>query len=81
MADTTSAGAAASAPIDWEFLGLSALDVLLLRPLGAASTLGGFAVFLVSVPFVAPSERIATSWDIFVYGPYDDTFLRPLGEI
>lgn len=67
--------------IDWELVGLSALDAVVLRPLGALSTLGGFAIFLGSAPFVAPSGRLTTTWDIFVYGSYDYTFARPLGAI
>ena len=68
-------------PVDWELVGLSALDAVILRPLGAVTTVGGFVFFLASVPFVAPSGHIGTAWDVFVYGPYDDTFVRPLGEI
>ena len=52
-----------------------------LRPLGAVTTLGGLVIFLASAPFVAPSGRIGTAWDVVVYGSYDDTFVRPLGEI
>jgi hypothetical protein len=66
---------------DWELVGLSALDVVVLRPFGTLSTIGGFMFFAATAPFVAPTGRIATSWDIFVYGSYDYTFVRPLGEI
>ncbi len=71
---------AAEEQIDWQQVGISVHDAVVLRPLGALSTLGGFVFFLAAAPFVAPSGRIATCWDIFVYGPYDDTFVRPLGE-
>jgi hypothetical protein len=67
--------------VDMEFVGLSVLDLLVLRPLGVVSTLGGLVVFLASTPFVIPTGRIGTAWDIFVYGSFDDTFVRPLGEI
>ncbi|MCH7869953.1 MAG: hypothetical protein IH881_19840 [Myxococcales bacterium] len=67
--------------IDWELMGLSVFDAVVLRPVGAVATLGGFVLFVASVPFVAPAGRIATAWDIFVYASYDDTFVRPLGEI
>ncbi|MCH7600137.1 MAG: hypothetical protein IH973_10300 [Myxococcales bacterium] len=66
---------------DWELVGLSVFDAIVLRPVGAVATLGGFVLFVASVPFVAPAGRIATAWDIFVYASYDDTFVRPLGEI
>ncbi|MDP6977606.1 MAG: hypothetical protein QF570_03260 [Myxococcota bacterium] len=62
-------------------IGATALDVTLLRPLGALTMLGGMVFFVASVPFVAPSDRIATSWDIFVYSSYDYAVLRPLGEL
>ena len=67
--------------IDWYRVGDLAVDTAVLRPLGALSTIGGFVFFLASVPFVAPAGRIETAWDIFVYGSYDDTFVRPLGEL
>ncbi len=67
--------------IDWELMGLSVFDAVVLRPVGVVATLGGFVLFVASVPFVAPAGRIATAWDIFVYASYDDTFVRPLGEI
>ena len=62
-------------------MGLSVFDAVVLRPVGVVATLGGFVLFVASVPFVAPAGRIATAWDIFVYASYDDTFVRPLGEI
>ncbi len=67
--------------VDWYQVGATTFDAAVLRPLGALSTLGGFVFFVASVPFVAPSGRIETAWDIFVYGSYDDTFVRPLGEL
>ncbi len=67
--------------VDLYQVGATALDVTLLRPLGAVTMLGGMVFFVASVPFVAPSERIGTSWDIFVYSSYDYTVLRPLGEL
>ena len=80
-AEKTSSGTASEEPIDWEQVGLTALDVVVLRPLGVVTIAGGFGIFLVSVPFVAPSGNTLTAWDVFVYGSYDDTFVRPLGEI
>ncbi len=74
-------GAMIEEETDWEFVGLSILDAVILRPLGAVTTAGGLVIFLVSVPFVAPAGKIGTAWDVFVYGAYDETFVRPLGEI
>ncbi len=61
-------------------IGSKALDAVVLRPLGAAATVTGFALFLCSVPLVAIPRRIPETWDIFVLGPADYTFRRPLGD-
>ena len=88
LATTNSDGDVAAEPsamtveaeTDWEFLGLKLLDAVVLRPLGVLTTAGGLVIFLVSTPFVAPAGKIGTAWDIFVYGPFDETFVVPLGE-
>jgi hypothetical protein len=56
-------------------------DVLLLRPIGAVSTVVGLGFFVGSAPFAAPSWTFEDTWDAFVVGPMDTTFSRPLGEI
>lgn len=61
-------------------VGASVLDAIVLRPLGFAATVGGMIMFMASAPLVAPSQELPTTWDIFVLGPYDYTFLRPLGD-
>jgi hypothetical protein len=68
------------AGVAWGEIGAKTLDVVVLRPLGAAATVGGFALFLVSSPLTAASLRIGTSWDTFVLAPADYTFERPLGD-
>lgn len=55
-------------------------EVALLRPLGALATAAGFPLFLVSVPFMAPSGEIDWAWDVFVMAPYEYTFERPFRE-
>ena len=62
-------------------IGASTLDVVLIRPLGALATAVGLSMFVVSSPFVAPSRDFGTSWDIFVVGPFEYTFQRPVGSI
>jgi hypothetical protein len=66
--------------VAWAEIGAKTLDVVVLRPLGAAATVAGFAFFLVSSPLTAASQRIGTSWDTFVLAPVDYTFERPLGD-
>jgi hypothetical protein len=63
--------------------GAKAFDVFPLRVLSACATVIGFGAFLVSVPLVAPGgqlQGIRDSWDYFVVGPVDYTFVRPLGD-
>lgn len=61
-------------------IGAKTFDVVLLRPLGFLATAGGLACFAVASPFSAIAQEIGTSWDIFVMGPADYTFMRPLGD-
>jgi hypothetical protein len=67
------------AGVAWGEVGAKAMDAVVLRPLGAAASVGGLAFFLVSSPLVALSGRLGTSWDVFVLAPVDYTFQRPLG--
>ena len=61
-------------------VGAKTFDVVVLRPIGAAATLGGFGCFLLLTPLAAVSQGVGTVWDIFVLGPAEYTFERPLGE-
>ncbi len=61
-------------------LSAKAMDAVLLRPLGAIASIAGLAMFMVSAPLVAPSGELPATWDIFVFGPVDYTFMRPLGD-
>jgi hypothetical protein len=71
----------AASEIDWYAIGATTLDVAVLRPLGTLSTIGGVAFFVATAPITAPTGGLETSWDVFVYGSYDYTFVRPLGEL
>jgi hypothetical protein len=75
------------AAVTFAEVGAAALDIAVLRPLGAVASVAGFAFFLASTPLVAPSGRIGTigdrigrTWDVFVLAPVDYTFRRPLGD-
>lgn len=67
--------------IDWFEIGATTLDAAVLRPLGVLSTLGGMAFFVATAPITAPTGGLETAWDVYVYGSYDYTFVRPLGEL
>ena len=61
-------------------IGAKTFDVVILRPIGVAATVGGFGCFLILGPLAAASQGIATVWDIFVLGPAEYTFQWPLGD-
>ena len=61
-------------------IGAKTMDAMLLRPLGAVSTLAGLPFFLVSAPMLAPTGAVGDSWDLFVQTSADYTFKRALGE-
>ncbi len=61
-------------------MGAVAMDAVILRPLGFVATVAGLAMFMASTPLVLPAQELPTTWDIFVLGPADYTFFRPLGD-
>lgn len=61
--------------------GLNAtIDVTMARPVGAAATVAGFALFVVSSPFSLLGGNADESWDNLVAAPAAYTFKRPLGH-
>ena len=61
--------------------GLNAtVDVTMARPVGAAATVAGFALFVVSSPFSLLGGNASESWDNLVAAPAAYTFKRPLGH-
>jgi hypothetical protein len=61
--------------------GIKAFDAVIVRPLGAVATVTGLAFFAISAPLVAPSGNIPVAWEVFFLGPYEYTFVRPLGDL
>ena len=55
-------------------------DVLLVRPLGTAATIGGFGIFAVASPFAAMADATDEVFDTLVKEPADYTFNRDLGD-
>ncbi|MBM9615338.1 hypothetical protein JWJ90_13725 [Desulfobulbus rhabdoformis] len=55
-------------------------DLVLARPVGAAATVTGFALFLVSSPFSLLGGNAGEAWDNLVVAPASYTFHRPLGN-
>ena len=59
-----------------------AFDLVILRPLGIATTVIGCGFFIISLPFtVWTEERIKQSGSSFVGEPASYTFVRPLGDL
>ncbi len=56
-------------------------DAVILRPLNLAVLAVGSVAFLGTAPLVAPHGGLSTTWDLYVYGPYEYTFLRGLGDL
>jgi hypothetical protein len=63
-----------------EKIAAGTFDVLLLRPLGVLSTVGGFTCYAITLPFSAINGDIKTPWEMFVMESVDFTFRRPLGD-
>ena len=61
--------------------GAMTYDLLLLRPFGAAATVLGSAVFVVSLPFSALGRNVGRAGKALVVDPFVFTFWRPLGVI
>jgi hypothetical protein len=55
-------------------------DLLLVRPLGIASTILGAAVFVVSLPFSALGGNVKEAGQKLVADPAKFTFKRPIGD-
>jgi hypothetical protein len=55
-------------------------DLLVVRPLGAAATIGGFGLFAVVSPFAAMADGADDVFDTLVEKPGKYTFARDLGD-
>jgi hypothetical protein len=55
-------------------------DLIVLRPLGLAATVGGVALFIVSLPFSALGGNTDEAANKLVKAPFAYTFNRPLGH-
>ncbi len=59
--------------------GFMVLDALMVRPLGLGATILGTAVFVLALPFTAPTGYTKKSYDKLMADPAKYTFTRPLG--
>ncbi|MFV8818848.1 hypothetical protein [Haliea sp. E17] len=62
-------------PNEWAMVG----DLVVARPLGAVMTVGGAAVWLVSLPFTLLAGHAGEAADKLIIGPGAATFARCLG--
>jgi len=54
-------------------------DLLVARPIGAVMTIGGAAVWLVSLPFTLMAGHAGEAAETLMLGPAEATFVRCLG--
>jgi hypothetical protein len=85
LAGTALADSGACSPCDdgdWTVeRGFAAVgDLLVVRPLGAAVTVGGFGLFAVTSPFAAMADCADDVYDTLVTNPGEYTFTRDLGD-
>lgn len=71
---TTQAGA-------WEKPEAAAFDLALARPGFFAATIGGAALFVVSLPVALPSKSVKSTFNTLVAYPAKNTFTRPVGDM
>jgi hypothetical protein len=62
-------------PNEWAMVG----DLLVARPIGAVLTVGGAAVWLVSLPFTLLAGNASEAAGALIGGPVETTFMRCLG--
>jgi hypothetical protein len=62
-------------PNEWAMVG----DLVVARPLGVVMTVGGAAVWLVSLPFTLLSGHAGEAAGTLIGGPLETTFMRCLG--
>jgi len=62
-------------PNEWAMVG----DLLVARPIGVVMTVGGAAVWLVSLPFTLLAGHAGEAADTLIAGPVESTFMRCLG--
>jgi hypothetical protein len=62
-------------PNEWAMVG----DLLVARPIGAVLTVGGAAVWLVSLPFTLLAGNASEAAGTLIGGPVETTFMRCLG--
>ena len=56
------------------------VDVLVVRPVGLATTVLGTVLTIVALPFTIPSGSVKASAETMIVQPAEYTFKRPLGE-
>ena len=61
--------------------GSMVVDGLLVRPLGLVATVGGAALWVVTLPFSALGGNAGEAADALVVDPARFTFVRPLGDL
>lgn len=55
-------------------------DLVIVRPIAAATTVAAFGIFAVVSPFAAMADAVPEVWNTLVQEPGEYTFTRDLGD-
>lgn len=80
MATPHLAGAQQEGTISGDRAADMVVDVVVMRPLGLATTLVGAVLTVVALPFTLPSGSVEASARELIVKPAEYTFKRPLGD-
>jgi len=56
------------------------IDLVLFRPIGLVTTIGGTVAYVASLPISLPTQSAGKTFNALVVGPARYTFIRPLGD-
>lgn len=73
-------GPASTNGFDARDVPIQAFDLIVLRTMGSVATVLGFGAFVAALPFTAATIGYEEPWQVFVLGPAEYTFVRPLGS-
>jgi hypothetical protein len=64
-----------------QHLGNCVVDAFVERPAGVVGIVGGFSIFVVTLPMSAGGGNVSECWEKLVKRPARYTFSRPLGRL
>ena len=77
MAQCADLEAALAEPSSFDYF----IDIIVWRPLGAAATVMGTGLYVITLPFSLPTKTAEKTKEKLVEAPFDFTFKRPWGLV